>query len=67
MKNTLPHIASYENTIFGKKDNLKRDMTSFNLKKALEYLKSIIYVKEYFCMFSSTLKDITQAQNKTNH
>ena len=28
---------------------------------------SIIYVKEYFYMFSSTPKDVAELQNKTNH
>ena len=28
---------------------------------------SIIYVKEYFCMFVSSLKDDIQAQSKTSH
>ena len=49
-------------------------MTSVNLENTLEYLKSkkgsglktsksIIYVKEYFYMFFSTLKDIIQLQS----
>ena len=51
---------------------------SVNLDKTLEYFKiqehlrseisqSIIYVKEYFCMFFSTLKDNIQPQSKSNH
>ena len=53
-------------------------MTSVKLEKPLEYLKiwkayglkisqSIIYVKECFLVFFSTLKDLLQAKSKTNH
>ena len=63
---------------FSTKKTEEGNMTSVYLEKTLEYLKiqeslrseisqSIIYVKEYFHMFFSTLKDITQAQSKTNH
>ena len=56
----------------------KCDMTPVSLEKTLIYCKiqesyglkislSITYVKEYFHMFFSTLKDIIQAQSKTNH
>ena len=31
------------------------------------YLTSIIYVKVYFYMFFSTMKDIILTQSKTNH
>ena len=52
-------------------------MTSFNLEKSwnilrsnkaygLKFLQSIIYVKDIFMFFFSTLEDI-QAQSKTNH
>ena len=55
----------------------KCDMTSVNLEKTLEYLKiqetyslkilqSTIYVKDYLYMFFYILKDIIQAQSKTN-
>ena len=54
------------------------DMTSANLEKTLEHLniqenlrseivRSIIYIKEYFYIFFSTMKDYLQAQSKTNH
>ena len=54
-----------------KKYIFKRDMTSVNLGKALEYLKiqgslqseNLIYVKKYFCMFFSISKEIIQEQN----
>ena len=52
-------------------------MTSVNLEKSLEHLKiqenlrSENNTEYYLCkgifLFFSTLKDITQAQNKTNH
>ena len=53
-------------------------MTSVNLEKILKYLKihenlryknltkHCLCMKEYFHTFSSTLKNIPQAQNKTN-
>ena len=44
-------------------------MSSVNLEKTLEYLKikeNLKGIKEYFYMFSSNLKDITEAQSKTN-
>ena len=41
MKNILTHIVNYEKTIFGKNKTKieKRDMASFNLEKALKYLR----------------------------
>ena len=49
-------------------------MTSVNLEKTLEHLKiqeslwseNLEGIKEHFYMFSSNLKDITEAQSKTN-
>ena len=49
-------------------------MSSVNLGKTLEYLKiqeslrseNLKGIKEYFYMFSSNLKDIREAQSKTN-
>ena len=52
-------------------------MTSVSLEKTMEYLIiqeslryrnliEIIYVKEYFYVFFSTLKDIIQVQRKIN-
>ena len=44
-------------------------MSSVNFEKTLEYLKiqeNLKGIKEYFYMFSSNLKDITEAQSKTN-
>ena len=65
MKNTLTRIASYEKTIFDKKNNLseKCGMASVNLEKPSNILRSkkgyglnisqsIIYVKEYCYVFS---------------
>lgn len=52
MENSLPHIFNYKNTIFEKK---KRSA------------HNIFYVRKYFCVISSTLNDILEAQNKTNH
>ena len=37
--------------------NILRSNKAYGLKVS----QSIIYVKKYFCMFSSTLKDIIQA------
>ena len=52
-------------------------MTSVNLEKpsntlrstkayGLKMLQGIVYVTEYFYMFFSPLKDVIQAQSKTN-
>ena len=43
--------------------NILRSERAYGLKIA----KSIIYVKGYFYMIFSTLKDIIQAQIKKNH
>ena len=49
--------------------NLEKTSNISRFKKAygLKISRSIIYVKEYFNKFSSTLKYIIQAQSKTNH
>ena len=68
----LNSYSKYEKTIFGKKHNLKSARWRPSEKKPLNILRSnkayglkvsqsIIYVKKYFYMFSSTLKDIIQA------
>ena len=67
MKNTLPHIVNFEKTIFGNKNYLENVTWRPSRCDGVKISQSVIYVKEYFIMFFSTLKDIMQAQNKTNH
>ena len=63
-----------ERQFLTKKQFEKWNMSSVNLEKTLEYLKiqeslrseNLKGIKEYFYMFSSNLKDITEAQSKTN-
>ena len=47
---------------------LRKNPRIFYFPESLQYenLKIITYVKEYFYMFFSTLKDIIQAQSETN-
>ena len=78
MKSTLIHIDNYEKKIFDRKNNLnkatgrrstqEKPLNFLRSEKVngLKILRSIIYVQEYFYMFLSTLKDIIQAQSKTN-
>ena len=79
MKNTLIHMVNYEKTISDEKTIWKRRHDVRQLRKKIsnilwskeaydmKILQSIIYVKEYFYMFFSTLKDIIQTKSKTNH
>ena len=78
MKNTLTHIVNYEKRIFDKKIIWKYDMASFKLGKTLEYrkiqesLQSENLTEDYlrngiFLYVFPTLKNIIQAQSKTNH
>ena len=46
-----------------KPSNILRDKKANGMKIS----RIIIYVKEYFYMLFSTLKDIVQTQSKTNH
>ena len=52
-----------------KKKNLKKTSNILRSKKAgcLKISQSIIYVKICFYIFFSAVKDIIQAQSKTNH
>ena len=49
--------------------NLEKPSNILRSKKVygLKISQNIIYLKEYFCMLFSTLKDIMKAQNETNH
>ena len=78
MKNTSTHIDNYKKTIVYKNDNLKSaiwrpstqkkpsNIVIFKKAYGIKTSPRIFYVKEYFYMFFSTLKDIMQAQSKTN-
>ena len=48
--------------------NQKKPSNIFTSNNYLRnYLTSIIYVKEHFYMFFSTMKEIILTQSKTNH
>ena len=53
-RNTLAHIVNYEKTIFFKNDNILVFKRAYDMKIS----QSIIYVKDYFYLFFSTLRDI---------
>ena len=64
MKNTLNPIVNYEKKI---NKNPRASYDPRELVHCLKISQDIIYANEYFYMFFSTLKDIIQAQSKTNN
>ena len=73
MKNTLPRIFNPEKTNFDQKNSKratwrlstwKKQSNVLRYKKAygLKIAQSIIYVKEHFYVFISTMNDTLQAQ-----
>ena len=58
LKNATCHLSAKKKPL-----NILRSKEAYGLKIS----QSIVYIKKYFYVFYSTLKDIIQAQSKTNH